>query len=93
MTKSKIAEWVEGKFGTAVHLPAAGDYVEVPHSDSLDIKQDITMEIWAKVDSISSDPYCSFVTKCTADNVGAYMLRVDPKDLLTTTWGQIKTRL
>jgi hypothetical protein len=70
-------KWVEGKFGKALHLSAAADYVEVPHSDSLDIKQDITMEIWAKVDSISADPYCSFITKCTADSVGAYMLHVD----------------
>jgi len=71
------AEWVEGKFGMAVHLPLGKNYVEVPHSDSLDIKEEITMEIWAKVDSMSGDPYCSFITKCTADAVGAYMLHVD----------------
>ena len=71
------AEWVEGKFGTAVHLPEAGDFVEVPTSESLDIIEQITMEIWASVDSISADPYCSFITKCTADGVGAYMLHVD----------------
>lgn len=71
------AEWVEGKFGTAVHLPEAGDFVEVPTSESLDIIEEITMEIWANVDSIGADPYCSFITKCTADLLGAYMLHVD----------------
>lgn len=71
------AEWVEGKFGKAVHLSEPGDYVKVPTSDSLNVEQDITMELWALVDSMSPDPYCSFITKCTADQVGAYMLHVD----------------
>jgi hypothetical protein len=70
-------EWVEGKFGTAVHISEPGDFVEVPTSDSLNIIEEITMEIWANVDSISADPYCSFITKCTAGEVGAYMLHVD----------------
>ena len=72
-----LPEWVEGKFGTGVHLPLGTNYVEVPDSDSLNIAEEITMEIWAKVDSISADPYCSFITKCSADGVGAYMLHVD----------------
>lgn len=71
------AEWVKGKFGQAIHLSAPGDYVKVSSSDSLNIEQNITMAIWANVDSLSPDPYCSFITKCTADNVGAYMLHVD----------------
>jgi hypothetical protein len=70
------AEWVEGKFGTAVHLPVGKNYVEVPHDDSLTMKQNLTMEIWAKIDSLPGS--CSLITKCTDGFVGNYMLHVAP---------------
>ena len=70
------AEWVEGKFGTAVHLPVGKNYVEVPHDDSLTIKQDMTMEIWTRIDAMSVS--CSLITKCTGDRIGNYMLHVAP---------------
>lgn len=71
------AEWVKGKYNNAVHLSEPGDYVKVLTSDSLNVEQNITMEVWASVESLSPSPYCSFITKCTADAVGAYMLHVD----------------
>lgn len=71
------AEWVkEGKFGTAVHLQAAADLVEVPHSDSLDVRKEITLEIWAKVDAFTADVHCAFISKATADQTGAYILHI-----------------
>jgi len=70
------AEWVEGKLGMAIHLPLGKNYVEVPHDDSLTIKQDLTMEIWTKIDNLPQS--CSLITKCTGDTIGNYMLHVAP---------------
>ncbi len=51
--------------------------VQIPTSNSLDIEKEITMELWTIVNSLPKDPWCSFITKCTGDSVGAYMLHVD----------------
>jgi hypothetical protein len=69
------SEWVEGKFGKAVHLHQVPDeFVEVPHSDSLDITKAITLELWVKV--VSMDAHCAFISKATADQTGAYILHI-----------------
>ena len=70
------AEWVDGKFGKAVHLKVSGDVVEVPHSDSLDIRKQITLEIWAKVDAFVGDQHCAFISKATTDQTGSYILHI-----------------
>ena len=68
-------EWVEGQFGKAVHLHDVPDeYVEVPHSDTLDIRNAITLELWTKVDSM--DQHCAFISKAESGQVGAYMLHI-----------------
>ena len=68
-------EWVEGRFGKAVHLhKVPEEIVEVPHSDSLDIREAITLELWAKVDSM--DQHCAFISKATEGQKGAYMLHI-----------------
>ena len=41
-------KWVDGKFGKALSFNA-GDSVEIPGSDSLDITKAITMEMWVKL--------------------------------------------
>jgi len=41
-------KWVDGKSGKALSFNA-GDSVEIPSSDSLDITKAITMEMWVKV--------------------------------------------
>ncbi|MDQ1317759.1 MAG: large repetitive protein, partial [Candidatus Poribacteria bacterium] len=41
-------KWVDGKFGKALSFNA-GDSVEIPGSDSLDITKAITMEMWVKI--------------------------------------------
>lgn len=70
------AEWVDGKFGKAIHLnPVAGEYVEVPHSGSLDITKAITLELWAQVNSLPSS-HCAFISKATTDQTGSFILHV-----------------
>lgn len=41
-------EWVEGKFGTALHFAQDQSCVRIEHSDSLDIAKEITIAVWAK---------------------------------------------
>ena len=68
-------EWVEGKIGKAIHIHQVTDeYVEVPHSDSLDIRKAITLELWAKVNSMGS--HCAFISKATTDQTGSYILHI-----------------
>ena len=70
------AEWVDGKFGKAIHLnPVAGEYVEVPHSDSLDITKAITLELWVQVNSLPNS-HCAFISKATTDQTGSYILHI-----------------
>lgn len=70
------AEWVDGKFGKAIHLnPVAGEYVEVPHSGSLDITKAITLELWAQVNSLPSS-HCALISKATTDQTGSYILHI-----------------
>jgi len=40
------ATWVEGKYGKALSFDGMDDYVDVPHSPSLDIIDAITVECW-----------------------------------------------
>jgi len=69
------SEWVEGHFGKAVRVhQVADELVEVPHSDSLDIRKEITLELWAKVTTMGS--HCAFISKATADQTGAYILHI-----------------
>ncbi|MFC1714941.1 LamG domain-containing protein [Candidatus Poribacteria bacterium] len=69
------SEWVEGQYGQAVHLHQASDeWVEIPHSDSLDITSEITLELWAKVVTMGS--HCAFISKATNDQTGSYILHI-----------------
>jgi len=69
------SDWVEGQYGKAVHLHQVPDeLVEVPHSDSLDIRKEITLELWARVNTMAS--HCAFISKATADQTGAYILHI-----------------
>ena len=70
------AEWVDGHSGKALHLTKSGDYVEVPHSNSLDIRKQITLEVWAKVDAFVGDQHCAFISKGTTDQTGSYILHI-----------------
>ncbi len=39
-------QWVEGQFGGALEGDGNGDYILVPHSDSLDISDAVTVALW-----------------------------------------------
>ena len=69
-------EWVEGKFGKAIRVhPASGAYVEVPHSDSLDITKAITLEAWVQTNSLPQS-HCAFISKATTDQTGSFILHI-----------------
>ena len=42
------ATWVKGDFGYALKFDGMDDYVEIPHSKSLNITEEITVAVWAK---------------------------------------------
>jgi len=46
------ATWVEGKYGYGLLFNGVDNYVEVPHSTSLDITNAITIEAWVKMNSM-----------------------------------------
>lgn len=78
------SEWVEGQYGQAVHINQASDeWVEVPHSDSLDITGEITLELWVKVVSIVD--HCAFISKATTDQTGSYILHASNDNGFYTT--------
>ncbi|MCD6421893.1 LamG domain-containing protein [bacterium] len=47
------ATWVNGKYGKALQFDGQNDYAEIPHSDSLNITNEITISVWVK---LLSDP-------------------------------------
>ena len=74
------AKCVDGKFGKALRFDGVDDYVEVPDSPSLDITDEITIEVWVKGYGFAGD-FRQIVGK-SPDTVlrhlnFAYDLRVD----------------
>jgi hypothetical protein len=51
------ASWANGKFFGALSFDGSNDYVEVPHSPSLNIIEEITLEAWVNPKSQTNDPY------------------------------------
>ncbi len=47
------AEWVEGKFGSAVELDNDGDSVVMPLSPTLDLADQLTVEAWVKTSTVA----------------------------------------
>ena len=49
------AEWIEGKFGNALHFDGSSNYIEVPFDESLKVinQGDFTFATWLKPDVIS----------------------------------------
>jgi len=47
-------QWVDGKFGKALEFNGVTNYVNVPDDDTLDITDEITLEIWMKPDVAQS---------------------------------------
>jgi len=39
-------QWVDGQLGGALEGDGSGDYIRVPHSDSLDISDAVTVALW-----------------------------------------------
>ena len=45
-------DWVEGRFGKGLEFDGVDEYVEVKHSESLDINNIISLEAWIRTDSM-----------------------------------------
>ena len=63
--------WVDGKFGKALQFDGSDDYVEVQHSDSLNIQGPITLETWVQIKSWAKSG--SIVSKGTG---GTYVWQI-----------------
>ncbi len=86
--KAIEVEWVPGKFGGAVRLDGiAGkaDYIEVPGSASLDISEQLTIEVWVNINEHQPD-HIRIITGYNAATNAGY-------SLLLSNVGQVKTFL
>jgi len=63
----------DAKYGRAGYFDGEDDYVEVPDSDSLDITDEITIEVWVKPKVVDST-YHWVVSKDSGNNNLAYLL-------------------
>jgi hypothetical protein len=68
----KGAEWVEGKFGSAVEMKDDGDRVVMPLSPTLDLTDQLTVEAWVKTSTV--DIRTDIVSKHES---GGYALIID----------------
>ena len=64
------AEWVGGKFGTALEFDGKKDYVNVPDSPSLNITEAITIVMWAKRNNTGNDDNERAVIKGSLQETG-----------------------
>ncbi len=57
-------EWVDGKYGKAVHVSddAGDNMVVVADHDTLDVTDQMTMAVWAYIETMP-DQHCSLITK------------------------------
>ncbi|MEM2117907.1 MAG: LamG-like jellyroll fold domain-containing protein [Candidatus Bathyarchaeia archaeon] len=73
-------KWVDGKFGKALSFDGADDYVRVPQSSSLDVTEQITIEVWvylrAYVDSTGQSS--AIISRAHLSGGHVYMLSIYP---------------
>ena len=68
-------KWVDGRFGKALEFPGTeGNYVSVPHKDSLDLTT-WTITAWVKVEDTEGEFQC-FIRKAEPANVRNYSMKV-----------------
>ena len=83
--KDKI-KWVEGIAGKALEFSGkkagGGQWVEVPHSDDMDIRDAITMEAWVYPTTINGD-------KRTIITKAAYYLQIEPTSQVATYFYEV----
>src|SRR5713101_351234 len=68
------AEWVEGKFGSALHFDGFTTYVILPNAPSLKPETEFTIEAWISLDSLVF-PYLAppnFSAATIVSNLGRY---------------------
>ena len=85
------AAWVKGDFGYALEFDGTDDYVEIPHSKSLNITDEITVAVWAKPE-INTD-HGPMMVKGPSIVGPSYSYRIatatyaDRQQLNVMTWG------
>jgi hypothetical protein len=79
--------WTDGVFGSALRFDGVDDYVGVPHSDSLNVGEELTLEAWVK-------PFATgFQTVIyKADNGRGYRLMVRDFTLEGDVWDSTGAR-
>ncbi len=78
-------KWVPGKSGTALEFSGefgASQWVEIPHSDDMDIRDAITMEAWVFPTTIDGD-------KRTIITKNSYYLQVEPTTQIATYFYEV----
>ena len=78
-------KWVAGKSGTALEFSGeagAGQWVEIPNSDDIDIRDAITMQAWVFPTTIDGDKR-TIVTK------NSYYLQIEPSGQIATYFYEV----
>ncbi|MFX0090371.1 MAG: LamG-like jellyroll fold domain-containing protein, partial [Candidatus Hodarchaeota archaeon] len=80
------ATWIPGVSGTALDFNGMSDYVEIGDSGSLDVTQEITIEVWIKA---GTNPY-QYIRNSTyvLDKTSSYALWYSPNGIENTTTDQ-----
>ena len=73
------AEWVEGKFGSAIEFDGMDDCVEVEDSDSLNPKE-ITIALWVKLGEVPAPGHNGIISKW-APSWSGYLLQAHASHL------------
>jgi len=63
---SPTANWVSGKYGSALEFDGVDDYVRVPDSDSLDLTK-FTVSLWIKPNALGTGSWQGIIGKGTGD--------------------------
>jgi len=70
-------KWVEGKREKALEFDQVSNYVEVPHSPSLDITGDLTISLWVKLDEIGEEFQMLLSRRSDSDYTAPYQVYID----------------
>lgn len=71
--------WIDGKVGKAVSFTDSGagvSYIEIPHAESFNVTEAITLEAWVRRDNTNGDNYILSKNSITGGNFEPYGLRV-----------------
>ena len=68
------ATWTTGISGKALNFDGVDDYVRIPDSASMDVTEEVTVEVWARIEDVplSGSGDAVIMDKMTSDPIGPF---------------------